>query len=127
VIFFMIRFSERLKKLRENKGLSQEALADELKIPRSTITNYENSGDRLPRQKRLNEIADFFGVSVDYLIGRAETTELSAAEKSFLKDIDELSIEELKEKHILKIDGRLATKEEIEAIIAFTRSLRSLK
>jgi transcriptional regulator with XRE-family HTH domain len=120
-------FSKRFKELREKKGLSQEALAERLKIPRSTVTNYENSDDRMPRQHRLSEIADFFGVSVDYLIGRADTDKLNKAEENFLNDIDKLSIEELKEKHILTIDGRMATKEEIEAIIAFTRSLRSLK
>lgn len=120
-------FSKRLKELRENKGLSQEALADKLNIPRTSVTHYENSDDRMPRQKRLNEIADFFGVSVDYLIGRADTNKLNKAEENFLSDIDKLSIEELKNKHVLEIDGRLATKEEINAIIAFTRSLRGLK
>ncbi|MGM7719390.1 helix-turn-helix domain-containing protein [Metabacillus sp. Hm71] len=120
-------FSKRFKELREKKGLSQEAIAEKLKIPRSSVTHYENSDDRVPRQKRLNEIADFFGVSVDYLIGRSDTEELTIKEEHFLQDIDKLSIEELKEKHVLTIDGKPATKEEIEATIAFIRSLRSLK
>lgn len=121
-------FSERLKVLRELRGLSQEALAEKLKIPRSTVTNYENSEDRLPRQKRLYEIADFFGVSVDYLIGRSDgDINFSEVEKKFLDEIDTLSIEELKEKHLLTVDGKPATKEEIEGAIAFIRSLRSMK
>jgi transcriptional regulator with XRE-family HTH domain len=120
-------FSKRLKELREKNGLSQESLAEKLNIPRSSITHYENSDDRLPRQNRLNEIADFFGVSVDYLIGRADTNEFTKSEKNFLEDIDSLSIEELKEKFNLIIDGKKATKEEIEGAIAFIRSLRSMK
>ncbi|MGN4715645.1 helix-turn-helix domain-containing protein [Bacillus cereus group sp. MYBK226-2] len=61
-------FSAKLKELRESKGLSQEELAAKLNIPRSSITHYENSNDRLPRKSRLLEIANFFDVSVDFLI-----------------------------------------------------------
>src|SRR6185312_14327956 len=99
-------FSKRLKELRERHGLSQEAFAEELKIPRSSVTHYENSDDRMPRPKRLNEIADFFNVSVDYLIGRAETKEVTDNEEQFLQDINKMSIEELKEKHLLTVDGK---------------------
>lgn len=120
-------FSERLRELREKRGLSQEALADELKIPRSSITNYETNDDRLPRPKRIDEIANFFGVTVDYLLGRAKTNALNESEKKFLDDIDKLSIEELKERHVLTVDGKPATKEEIEGAIAFIQSLRSLR
>lgn len=124
-------FSSRLKELREKKGLSQESLAEKLKIPRSSVTHYESGEDRLPRQKRLNEIADFFGVSVDYLIGRASTSELRSSEKAFLDDVLDpakpLSIEELSKKHELSVDGKPATKEEIEGAIAFIKSLRGLK
>ncbi|MES5892931.1 helix-turn-helix domain-containing protein [Bacillus cereus group sp. RP43] len=61
-------FSSKLKELRESKGLSQEELAAKLNIPRSSITHYENHNDRLPRKSRLIEIADFFNVSIDYLL-----------------------------------------------------------
>jgi transcriptional regulator with XRE-family HTH domain len=125
-------FSERLKELREKKGLSQEALAEELKIPRSSITHYENTDDRLPRKERLNEIANFFNVSVDYLIGRTDTTEFKEAEKAFMDEVadpnfEQLSFEKLQEKYGLTIDGRPATKEEVAAMIAFIRTHRQLK
>lgn len=120
-------FSKRLKELREKSGLSQEELAKRLNVPRTSLTHYESSDDRMPRQKRLNEIADFFGVSVDYLIGRAKTEKLTEAEENFLGDIDQTSIQELLAKHKLVVDGKPATKEEIEGAIAFIRSLRSLK
>lgn len=123
-----MNFSKRLKELREKKGLSQEQLADRLNIPRSSMTNYESGDDeRIPRPKRLESIAEFFGVSVDYLLGRAETTEFSHAEKDLLADIDKLSIEELIEKHVLTVDGKLATRQEIEAAISFIRLLRNQK
>lgn len=53
-------FSKRLKELREKNGLSQEELAEKLNIPRTSITHYESGDDRIPRPKRLNQIADFF-------------------------------------------------------------------
>jgi len=42
-------FSKRLKKLREDKGLSQEELAERLNMPRTSITHYESGKDRTPR------------------------------------------------------------------------------
>lgn len=70
----LVGFPERLKKLREERGLSQEELALKLDIPRTSITHYENpKGEvRLPRGKRLESIVDFFGVTVDYLLGRSD-------------------------------------------------------
>lgn len=122
-----MEFSKRLKKLREEVGLSQEELAEKLNIPRSSVSHYEGEHARLPRQKRLNEIADFFGVSVDYLIGRANTKKLTEDEKDFIKDSKELTIGELQKEYKITIDGKTATKEEIEGAIAFIRSLRGLK
>ncbi|EWG08861.1 transcriptional regulator [Cytobacillus firmus DS1] len=69
-------FAKRLRELREKKNLSQEALAEKLGIPRSTITHYENDTDRLPRRARLDEIASFFNVTTDYLLGRSDVTTL---------------------------------------------------
>ncbi|EOO37268.1 helix-turn-helix domain-containing protein [Bacillus mycoides] len=76
-------FSNKLKELRESKGLSQEELAAKLNIPRSSITHYENSDDRLPRKSRLLEIANFFDVSIDFLLN-----EKSVLIKKEEKDID---------------------------------------
>lgn len=69
-----MNFSERLKELREQRQLSQEQLAEALSIPRSTIAHYESETGslRLPRPERLQQIADFFQVSTDYLLGRTD-------------------------------------------------------
>lgn len=122
-------FSDRLKKLREEKGLSQEQLAEKLDINRTSVVHYESGSDRIPRTKRLQEIADFFNVSVDYLLGRSDEKNLTVKEKEVLYDIEEkkLSAEDLKEKYKLTIDGEPASDEEIEGAIAFIRSLRGMK
>ncbi|MBH0328796.1 hypothetical protein ABH14_03130 [Brevibacillus brevis] len=65
-------FKERLKELRKSKKMTQETLATAIGIPESTIRRYESVDDGLPRRERLESIADFFGVSVDYLLGRTD-------------------------------------------------------
>ena len=59
----------RLKELRKAKGLSQLRLATELNTTQNTISRYE-TGEREPGIEELIKIADYFHVSVDYLIGR---------------------------------------------------------
>lgn len=61
--------SERLKRLRQSMHLSQEQLARLLGADRSTISSYE-SNVRQPPLDTLSRIADVFGVSTDYLLGR---------------------------------------------------------
>ena len=67
----MMTFSTRLKKLRKEKGLNQEQLADKLNKSKSSISSYE-SGRRTPDIVALQEIAGFFNVSVDYLLGNSD-------------------------------------------------------
>lgn len=64
-------FGERLASLRKSKGLSQYALAERLNFSRGQLANYEQ-GKREPDYNTLQKIADFFDVSVDYLIGRTD-------------------------------------------------------
>ncbi len=61
-----------LRKLRESKKLTQADVASALQIGRSTYTKYE-SGKSKPVSEMLIKIADYFGVSVDYLLGRSNT------------------------------------------------------
>ena len=62
---------QRLKELRLSKGLTTTQLAAELKCTNQTISHYER-GDREPSKDILIKIADYFDVSVDYLLGRTE-------------------------------------------------------
>ena len=57
-----------IKILRSRRGLSQDALAKELGIKRTTLNNYENWAVLNPTIELLFRIADFFGVSLDVLI-----------------------------------------------------------
>jgi len=58
-----------LRLLREERKLSQQRLADEFSLAQSQIHNYEN-GSYEPDISTLGKYADFFDVSVDFLLGR---------------------------------------------------------
>ena len=64
-------FSERVASLRKERGLSQEAFGQAVKTTKATVSRLE-SGDRAPSLDMLCAIANYFDVSLDYLVGRSE-------------------------------------------------------
>ena len=71
-----MKFSSTLKELREQNHVTQNQLASHLKLTRSTIAGYETKGKQ-PDYERLLQIADYFHVSVDYLLTGSETNGIS--------------------------------------------------
>ncbi|SHJ13279.1 helix-turn-helix domain-containing protein [Desulfofundulus thermosubterraneus] len=67
----MPSLGERLAYLRNQRGLSQAELARLLHMGQSTIAMYEKNR-RSPDNQSLKRLADFFGVSTDYLLGRTD-------------------------------------------------------
>ncbi len=61
----------RLLELRNEKGLSQREMSKIFNVSQGTYNNWENSKTQ-PSVEQLIALADFFDVSVDYLIGRTE-------------------------------------------------------
>jgi transcriptional regulator with XRE-family HTH domain len=61
-------FSKRLKELRKFNKMTQTDLAEKLGVVKSTIAGYEK-GFRRPKLESLNQIAEVFNVSTDYLLG----------------------------------------------------------
>lgn len=62
-------FGPRLRALRRKSKLTQQAVADKLSIHRTTYTKYE-TGVVTPDQQGLVSLAELFGVTVDFLLGR---------------------------------------------------------
>lgn len=69
-------FSERLKKLRLEKSIKQIDLAQSVDMSLRAYQYYEN-GNREPTLSKLVAIADFFDVSIDYLVGRTDNPRLN--------------------------------------------------
>lgn len=67
----------RIRDLREDMDLRQIDVAEATGIDQKTLSNYE-TGKTQPDAKALIALADFFHVSIDYLLGRAELPSLNA-------------------------------------------------
>jgi len=101
-------FHKKIKQLREYYGLNQEQLGKIIGVSYSTISNYEQ-GVRQPDQEKLIKLADYFGVTIDYLLRDTSNTitidtgepgaENSPAGKIRVQvDLDKIGIEEAIEK-----------------------------
>ena len=64
---------EKIKELAENQGISLNKLEEKLGYSRNTIYNMRKS---TPNSERIAEIADYFNVSTDYLLGRMDNPKL---------------------------------------------------
>ena len=65
----MFQTFDRIKELAKKQGLSINSLEEKLGYSRNTIYNLKNSK---PSTERISEIADYFNVSTDYLLGRTD-------------------------------------------------------
>lgn len=81
----------RLRELREAKGIQQKTLAIDLCVSQPTVSDWE-SGRKTPSARSTQKIADYFGVSIDYLLGREDI------KKELPAQSEELSIDELLDK-----------------------------
>ena len=67
----MDKFGKTLKKLREDRNISAIKFSEDLSIHRGTLSNWE-TGKRTPDSQTLLKIADYFNVTVDYLLGNTD-------------------------------------------------------
>lgn len=79
----MARFSDRLRELRNAKDLSQSDFAKQLGISKSSVNMYER-GEREPNFKMLEQIADYFNVDMDYLLGKSNIRSKNDIDKYLL-------------------------------------------
>lgn len=91
----MKSFGERLRTLRQQAGLSQNELAKQLKISKSSINMYERN-EREPGFEIMESIADFFNVDMDYLYGRTdEPNRLKRLIDTFFTENGKITMDEL--------------------------------
>ena len=90
----------RIKELREEKNISQLELAKKLNLTQQSISLYEK-GDREPSIDVLKSIANFFNVSLDYLLGKSDIRNYDEDEKEFRfafhKETEGMTDEEIKD------------------------------
>ena len=71
-----LSIQERLKDLRVEKGLTLEQLSQQTKIPASTLGSYESDDYKEIPHRNIFDLAKFYGVSTDYLLGMTENRQL---------------------------------------------------
>lgn len=93
----------RFKELRESRNISLEKLSSILKTNTSTLSRIEN-GQREPKQSTIEDYANFFNVSIDYLLGFSDNPNinndkniLTESEQSMLNDYRLLNVNGKKE------------------------------
>ena len=110
---------KRLTELRNKLGLSQEQMADELGVKRSTYAKWEKDTNQPTR--KLKDIAAYFRVSTDYILGRTDTPDASPAPSTAAAPpITPQDRELLRKYHELDQRGRQAVLDTIEREHSYT-------
>lgn len=108
-----------LKKIRQSKGLAQKEVAAYLGVTQTAVSDWER-GEREPDFKTILKLANFFNVSVDYLLGRDNSQHVNDDEA--LDYLDELH--KRPEMKTLFEVSRKATKEDVETAITLIEALK---
>lgn len=77
---------QRIRDLRKEKRLSQTELADVVHVSQQTITAWENDKAE-PSSSAIAALADYFGVTTDYLLGRTPTPEFTRKDERDIQNI----------------------------------------
>jgi len=84
----------RIRELREGRGLQQKDLAIDLGVTQPTISGWE-SGIKVPSANNTQRLADYFEVSIDYLLGRTDQKEIPfSSEGTDKKETPSINIDE---------------------------------
>jgi transcriptional regulator with XRE-family HTH domain len=121
-----MNYKNRIAALRKNRNLTQDDMATTLGISRAALSHYEK-GRREPDYSTLITIADFFKVSLDYIMGRTDDplASLDPDNREFADQL-ELSDDQLMQQFALTIDGQKLSVEESKRFIAFIRAERAM-
>lgn len=110
---------KNLQFLRKNRGKTQDIVAFDLGIPKTTYATYEQQ-KAFPNPTMLLKIADYFGVSIDYLLGHEtkgiiHTDSFNEAQQNIIESIKDLD-EDLCGKAEAYIEGLKETQQERDNI-----------
>ena len=84
----MATFAERLRELRNEKKMTMKDLADKLSLTEQAISMYERN-ERRPNFEKLEEIADFFNIDMNYLLGK------SIIKNSYASELTEIPLDNI--------------------------------
>lgn len=109
-----MKMIENLRKLRIENGISQQQLGEALLVSQQSINKYENHNVE-PDVQGLISIAEYFDVSLDYLVGRTEIREM----------VDKMKMSELTDEEMRLISRfRVLAEEQKKAVMSVMESYR---
>ena len=88
----MFSLFEKIKELCQKRGISINSLEETLGYSRNTIYSMKS---KKPNAERLQEIADYFNVSTDYLLGRTDNPNIANSKEQCFLEGKEVNVEEL--------------------------------
>ena len=103
---------ERIKELANKQGLSINALEEKLGYSRNTLCSLKK---QKASTERMQEIADYLNVSLDYLLGRTDNPAIANAKEQFFFEGKEVDVEELAST-AMRFNGKPLTDEDKKAI-----------
>ncbi len=102
-----MNYGEKLKELREyndlNRKISQREVAEAIGLKRSAYNQYEQQYDIIP-VKRLSQIADYFNVSIDYILGLSNLKSYSHLNKGINQELSQKRLKEFRKNQKLTQD-----------------------
>ena len=107
----------RLKELRKTYGVSQEKLSKELSVSRSTVAMWESEKSQ-PDNNTLQKLADYFNVSVDYILGRTDDMNQNPGEENI--SFDDFT-------YAMYNESKELTEEDKQALLGMARLLKKKK
>nr|DAK91300.1 MAG TPA: repressor protein [Caudoviricetes sp.] len=102
---------EKIKELAQKRGISLQKVAEDLGY---SINYLYTLKEKTPKSDRLQEIADYFNVSTDYLLGRTDNPTIADKEQFFFEG-KEVDVEELAST-AMRFNGKPLTEEDKKAI-----------
>ncbi len=115
--------AERIKKLRKQKQLTQQGLADIIESSRDTIANYENDRNK-STLAMLTLIADALDTTVDYLQGKTDTPTKTIDSNVNTGDENKKHVELSDDELIMSFEGKELSEDYKKSILAFVKMLR---
>ena len=103
---------EKIKELAQKRGISLQKVAEDLGY---SINYLYTLKEKTPKSDRLQEIADYFNVSTDYLLGRTDNPAIANSKEQFFFEGKEVDVEELAST-AMRFNGKPLSDEDKKAI-----------
>lgn len=103
---------EKIKELAQKRGISLQKVAEDLGY---SINYLYTLKEKTPKSDRLQEIADYFNVSTDYLLGRTDNPAIANTKEQFFFEGKEVDVEEIAST-AMRFNGKPLTEEDKKAI-----------